>query len=155
MGTGKTRAIENESKERIESAALRGVPSFPGLSFRLFRGDEDYPSLLAVNTGSKIADSFDHDLHTLETIKHVYAPNRGFDPCRDMLVAEVGDKMVAYSRVYWERELEGPLVYSHVGFVLPEWRGKGIGRSMIRWAEEHARELDAQQEKKGSIPLPI
>ena len=123
---------------KSDSIALPDAPAIPGLSFRHFRGDEDYPAILAVNNGSKIADSLEHDLHTLESIKHTYGTTRNHDPFRDMLIAEVDGKMVAYNRVFWERELDGPRVYWHFGFVLPEWRGKGLGRAMIRWAEGRA-----------------
>jgi mycothiol synthase len=129
-----------------DSIALPDAPAIPGLTYRHFRGDEDYPAILAVNNGSKIADSLEHDLHTLESIKHAYGTTRNHDPHKDMLIAEMGGKMVAYNRVYWDRELDGPRVYWHFGFVLPEWRGKGLGRAMIRWAERRAREIEAQQE---------
>jgi len=128
-----------------DSITLPDAPAIPGLAFRHFRGDEDYPAILAVNNGSKIADSLEHDLHTLETIKHAYGTARNHDPFKDMLIAEVDGKMVAYNRVYWDRELDGPRVYWHFGFVLPEWRGKGLGRAMIRWSERRAREIEAQQ----------
>src|SRR5205814_7041446 len=113
-----------------------------------FRGDEDYPAILVVNTQSKVADGLDHDLHTLESITHVYGTTRNHNPLTDVLVAEVDGKMVAFNRVFWEHELDGTRVYTHVGFVLPEWRGKGIGRAMIRWAEKRAREIEVHQEKE-------
>ena len=59
-----------------ESVTLPDAPAIPGLRFRHFRGDEDYPAILAVNNGSKIADGLEHDLHTLETIKHTYGTTR-------------------------------------------------------------------------------
>src|SRR5690242_13672006 len=43
--------------------ALPAAPPIPGLTFRHFRGAADYPALLAVNNGSKIADGLDYDLH--------------------------------------------------------------------------------------------
>ena len=99
--------------------------------------------MLEVNNGSKVADDLGHDLHTLDTIRYVYGSTHNHDPHKDVLIAEVAGKMVAYNRVYWERELDGPRTYEHHGFVLPEWRGKGIGRAMIRWAEDRAREIEA------------
>ena len=134
-----------------ESIAVKDAPAIPGLSFRHFDPDSDYPAMLAVNNGSKIADGQDHDLHTLETITYGYGTTRNHDPRKDVLVAEVGGKMVGYSRVFWDRELEGSRVYWHFGFVLPEWRGKGLGRAMIRWAEGHAREIEALQADRENV----
>ena len=53
--------------------------------------------------------------------------------------------MVAFNRIFLERELDGTRIYYHFGFVLPEWRGKGIGRAMLHWLENRARELNAAQ----------
>jgi mycothiol synthase len=137
MDTGTTRPTQ--------SIAVQDAPSIPGLTFRHFDRDTDYPAMLEVNNGSKIADGLDYDLHTLETITHGYNSTRNHDPRKDVLVAEVDGEMIAYNRVFWDRELEGPRVYWHVGFVLPEWRGKGLGRAMIRWSETHARGIEATQ----------
>lgn len=127
------------------------APAIPGLSFRHFTGDEDYPAMLDVNNGSKIADDLGHDLHTLDTIRYVYGSTHNHDPHKDVLIAEVAGRMVAFNRVYWERELAGPRTYWHFGFVLPGWRGKGLGRAMMRWAEERAREIEATHEDGGPV----
>jgi GNAT superfamily N-acetyltransferase len=141
------KAIETTTDKSI---ALPNAPAIEGLTFRHFRGDEDWPGILKVNNASKIADGLEYDLHTLETIKHTYENSPNHDPYVDMLIAEVNGEMVAYNRIFFERELEGDRVYSHFGFVLPEWRGKGIGRSMIHWAEGRAREIDARKQDEGT-----
>jgi mycothiol synthase len=132
-----------------ERIAVPGAPGIPGLSFRNFRGDEDYPAMLEVNNGSKIADGLIHDMHTLETIRYIYSSSPNHDPRKDVLIAEVGGKMVGFTRVFWERELDGARIYWHFGFVLPEWRGKGLGLAMMRWAEARAREIEGGQQGEG------
>ncbi|HEX8221424.1 MAG TPA: GNAT family N-acetyltransferase [Chloroflexia bacterium] len=122
---------------------LPDAPDVPGLSFRHFRGDADYPGILTVNNGSKVADGLEHDLHTLDTIRQVYGSTHNHDPHRDVLIAEVNGETVAYVRTFWERELTGSRVYWHLSFVLPQWREKGIGRALVRWAEGRAREIEA------------
>lgn len=139
--------MDTSDTTRVESVSVPDAPAIPGLSFRHFRGDEDYPAMLEVNNSSKIADDLEHDLHTLETITHVYNSTRNHNPRKDVLLAEVDGKMVAYNRVYFERELDGTRTYWHFGFVMPEWRGKGLGRAMIHWAEAHAREIEAGQKE--------
>lgn len=136
----------------LKSVPVEGAPAIERLRFRRFRGDPDFPALLDVNNGSKIADGLDHDLHTLASLKNSYRASRGFDPLRDVLVAEVAGRMVAYDRMYFERELDGTRIYTHFGFVLPEWRGKGIGNALMSWAESHAREVDATLQQEGDGP---
>ncbi|HVF99788.1 MAG TPA: GNAT family N-acetyltransferase [Chloroflexia bacterium] len=126
-----------------EAVLLPDAPDVPGLSFRHFRGDEDYPGILSVNNGSKIADGLEHDLHTLDTIRQVYGSTHNHDPRKDVLIAEVKGEMVAYVRTYCERELTGQRVYWHISFVLPRWRETGTGRALVRWAEGRAREIEA------------
>jgi GNAT superfamily N-acetyltransferase len=59
----------------------------------------------------------------------------------------VDGKLVGFTRVYWERMQEdGSRVYWHFGFVVPEWRGKGIGTAQVRWAEARAREIEASRD---------
>ena len=131
--------------QQVESVYVKDAPAIPGLTFRHFRGEEDYPAMLEVNNGSKIADDLGHDLHTIDTLRFVYGTTPNHDPSKDVLIAEVSGRMVAFNRVLWERELDGPRIYWHVGFVLPEWRGKGLGRAMIRWVEERAQAIEATQ----------
>ena len=126
-------STEAQTAEFIDIA---GAPDIPGLRFRNFRGDEDYPAMLEVNNGSKVVDDLGHDLHTLDTIRYVYGTTTNHDPLHDVLIAEVDGKMVAFNRVFWYSELNGNRIYMHFGFVLPEWRGKGLGRRMIKWAED-------------------
>ena len=125
-----------------------GAPAIPGLTFRHFRGEEDYPAILEVNTRSKIADGLDQDLHTIDTLKYTYGFTPNHDPGKDMLTAEVDGKMAGFTRVFWERlQEDGSRLYWHVGFVVPEWRGKGLGTAQLRWAEARAREIEAAREE--------
>ncbi|HUP27950.1 MAG TPA: GNAT family N-acetyltransferase [Chloroflexia bacterium] len=140
----------NDSRS-AQGVMVEGAPGIPGLSFRHFQGEEDYPAMLEVNNGSKIADGLQHDLHTLETLSHIYGTTRNHNPYRDVLIAEVDGKMVAFNRVFWDRELEVGRVYWHVGFVLPGWRGKGLGTAMIRWVEGRAREIEREQPDAGQV----
>lgn len=130
-----------------KTVEVPGAPDIPGLRFRHFTGDEDYPAMLEVNNGSKIADNLGHDLHTLDSLRYVYGTTHNHDPRKDVLIAEVDGRMVAYNRVYWEREVSGQRTYWHYGFVLPEWRGMGLGSAMMQWAEEHARRIEATQQE--------
>jgi GNAT superfamily N-acetyltransferase len=129
------------------------APPIPGLRFRHFRGEADYPVLLHVRNTSMHADSVDDDLYTLERFIHTYRPTPGYEPGRDLLVAEVDGEVVAYSRVFADYELDGTCVYWHGGFVLPAWRGRGLGRALIGWTEAHARALVAADPASGPVVM--
>ncbi len=133
----RNRTLETQTAERVD---LPDAPAIPGLVIRRFRGEADYPAMLEVNNGSKIADGMENDLHTLETLRGLYNNSSNHDLYRDQLLAEVAGQLVAYNRIFWDTELDGTRVAFHVGFVLPEWRGLGIGRSLIHWAEARARQ---------------
>ena len=61
------------------------------------------------------------------------------------LVAEVEDKVVGFSFINTWREDDGTWVYLIVGWVLPDWRGQGIGTHMLEQMEARARQLAASQ----------
>jgi GNAT superfamily N-acetyltransferase len=139
----RNRSVDTQTTAQV---ALPDAPAIPGLTFRRFRGEADYPAMLEVNNGSKIADGMEHDLHTLETLRGVYDNTSNHDLYQDQLLAEVDGQLVAYNRIFWDTELDGTRVCFHVGFVLPAWRGRGNGRSLIHWVEDRARRVYAESE---------
>ena len=63
------------------------------------------------------------------------------DPARDMIFAEVEGGMAGYSRGWWWEEGSTGRIYEMVGFLVPAWRRKGLGRAMLRWMEDHLRRV--------------
>lgn len=121
---------------------VEGAPDIPGLTFRHFRGESDYPAMVAVIQGSKDADGIER-ADTVEDVARSYAHLQNSDPYKDMIFPEINGEVIGYGRVWWAHELhdEKPYVYSTIGWVLPEWRGRGIGTAMLRWQEAHLREI--------------
>ena len=115
-------------------------PAIAGLRFRGFAGEEDYPSMLAVIERSKEADQIERT-DTLDDIRRNYAHLVNSDPQTDMLFAEVNGHVVGYSRVWWQFVDDGQRVYSHLSFLLPEWRGYGIRLAMLRFSERRLAEI--------------
>jgi GNAT superfamily N-acetyltransferase len=79
-------------------------------------------------TAGDIANAFEHQLTNC-------------DPYHDLIVAEVAGKMIGYSRGWWEDGVSTQRVYSHNGFLVPEWRRRGIGQCMLIWMEQRLREI--------------
>jgi mycothiol synthase len=118
------------------------APSIPGLAFRSFRGEADYPAMLAVIEGSKETDGVERT-DSLEDIVRNYQHLTNCDPYRDMLFVEMDGEVIGYSRVWWWDELKDNRLYLHFAFLLPEWRRDGIRRAMLRYNEHRLREIAA------------
>lgn len=127
---------------------LSDAPELPGLVFRHFRGESDYPGMVEVLQGSKEADQID-EVDTIEALASSYAHLVNSDPFQDMVFAEVGDRTVGYNRVMWRQELDGKRLYIHFGFLLPEWRGHGIGGAMVRHSERRLIQIAAGHPSDG------
>jgi mycothiol synthase len=126
--------------------------SLPGLSLRGFQGESDFPKMIAVIEGSKVADGIERS-DTLEQVTNNYAHLHHSDPYKDMLIAEVDGKMVGYSRVWWEVELiEQRFVGFQFAYVLPEWRRKGIGSALLQFNEQRVRQIAADLKANGELP---
>ena len=109
----------NASTLISDLVTLPDAPAIPGLTFRHFRGPEDYPHMLAVINGSKAADGIERS-DTLEAMINNYAHLERCDPYRDMVMAEVDGRMVAYNRVFWDQQEDGARTYTVFGFLIPE-----------------------------------
>ncbi len=120
------------------------------VTFRLFGGDEDFPGMVAVLHGTAAADGVDrHD--TVEDMRRVYSTLSNCDLETDVLIAEADGRLVAYSRVFWWVEQpSGDRIYLQFGWVLPEYRGQGVGTAMLRWCEERLREIASEHPDTGA-----
>jgi ribosomal protein S18 acetylase RimI-like enzyme len=117
-----------------------GSPRFPGLRFRRFRGDADYAAMAAVIEGSKDADGIERT-DSAEDVARYYQHLTNCDPARDMLFVETDGQVCGYSRVWWQQQPDAARFYRHLAFLLPEWRGKGIRRTMLQYNEQRLREI--------------
>ncbi len=118
---------------------VRNTPLLTGLTFRNFRGEGDYSHLAAVLSASEAVDHSPRQVNT-KAIAEAYQNLTNCQPLRDVLFVEVAGKVVGYARVWWEDDPAVGRIYHHNGFLVPEWRRKGIGRAMVSWIEDHCRE---------------
>jgi mycothiol synthase len=139
--------IETLPTDTIDLVSSRQIP---GVSFRRFQGESDYANILTIINGSKAADGIER-ADTLEEIAHVYSHLVNCDPYRDMLFAEVDGTGVGYSRLWWNRNDKGEWIGFHLAFLLPDWRGKGVGSTFIRHNETRLREIAENQIKAGVL----
>jgi len=132
-----------------KSNLLSEAPEIPGLTFRGFAGEADYPKMLAVIEASKHADKVERS-ETVDDLRRNYSHLTNCDPYTDMLFAEMNGDVIGYNRVWWEKQDEdGALLYSVVGFLHPDWRRKRIGTAMLQHAEARMRQIAATHEAAG------
>jgi GNAT superfamily N-acetyltransferase len=133
-------------RQKTEQAYRKyDIKAIEGLTFRGFRGEEDYPAMLAIIDGSKEADR-DERSETLDDLRRNYEHLVNCDPYKDMLVAEINGEPVGYGRVWWQQIENGPRVYMHFAFLLPAWRNKGIRRAMLQRNEARIVEIAADHD---------
>src|SRR5437868_3020695 len=117
-----------------ETIIVPNAPQINGLTFRHFRGEDDYPKMAEVRRKSKGHDQVD-PLSTLESvasteeIKESITDNH-CNPLQDIIMVEMNGNVIGYSKIGWWTEKDGTWLYLHASYLLPEWRNKGIDDAM-------------------------
>jgi ribosomal protein S18 acetylase RimI-like enzyme len=127
---------------------LAEAPNIEGLTFRRFRGEKDYPVMVAIINESNKVDEIPHT-DSLEGIAATYRHLVNCDPYQDMLFAEMNGEVIGFARAWWIQRSDGMRTYIHFAMLLPQWRGKGIRRAMLLHDEQRLREIakDHSQDK--------
>jgi len=122
------------------AVAIPGAPTIPGLVFRIFRDESDFPVIVAVIEGVREADRTELYV-TVEDLAREFRHMEDRDPYKDYLFVEVSGVVVGYSETWWAKDPSGIGIYSHHIFLLPQWRGKGIAEAMLSNCERRLREV--------------
>jgi len=134
--------------------SLPTAPALAGLRFRTWRDTRDYQGMAAVREGACEWDRIDRlsareDVPTATDLASIF-PEADMRAHPDLLLAEVDSQIVGYNHVFWRwTEATGVHVYLHLGYLLPQWRGKGIGSAMLNWAQQRIRAIAADEQPTG------
>jgi len=109
------------------------------LTLRTWRGEADDAHLAAILTASEHADQLPMTITASELAENLTKTPR-FDILRDLIIAAIDGQAVGFGRVRWQDD-PSQRIYSLTGYLLPEWRRKGIGRALLGWLEERARTI--------------
>lgn len=134
------------------------APDIAGLEFRHARGEQDVDALHAVHLGRIAHDrltslSLSESMPSRERLQQVLSQAVAENRLDRWLVAQIDDLVVGYSQFISWPEADGTWVYLTLGWVLPEWRGKGIGTAMLHWTEDRIRQLAAAEHPGDKIEL--
>jgi len=113
------------------------APPIPGLTFRRFRGERDYPVMVKILDACNDADGLEY-INTVADVASTFAHLRNCDLDRDMVFAEVNGATIAFSRVWWV-EGDAARFYISLGFIHPAWRRKGLGTALLHYDEARLR----------------
>jgi GNAT superfamily N-acetyltransferase len=122
------------------------VPGFPEITFRQYRGPQDFPAIVAVREACCEQDQVDtssarEGIPSVTYLTHAYGTV--VPGASDWIFVEVAAAVVGYAHVSWWIETGLLEVYLQRGWVVPRWRGCGIGRALLSWGEGRARQVHA------------
>ena len=120
------------------SIVLPEAPVIPGLVFRHFRGEADWPNIAAVMNASLAADGNGERI-TTEGLANIYTHPVHWDPQQDTLLVEVDGTLIGYANTEWREEDDGACPHLINLHLVAEWRGCGLELAMQRYMERCAR----------------
>ena len=128
----------------------RHTPAIEGLFFRPIRGEQDADAVYELRAGCIERDQVDllsasEGLPSREEIHAALAKAIAAQQQDRRLVAEVNGQVVGYTLIDSWAEDDGRWIYLILGWVLPAWRGRGIGTALLHWGEQTARQLAANE----------
>jgi mycothiol synthase len=128
------------------SHLLTDARAFPGLRLRTFGGPGDYPGMAEASRAANLHD--EEDFVPDATMIRIDLENTtDLDPARDVFIAEIDGQVVGWSNVF-RQVRDGLAVYQTTGVVHPDWRRRGIGRSLLRTDEARIREIAEQRDDR-------
>lgn len=137
--------------DRDNDISLPGAPAIPGLRFRTFDPGADYPGLVELIRAANLLDDLDW-VPTLENLRTDHEHLDGFDPRLDLLVAEIDGALSAVAETS-ARTRDGRGSHHSEAWVAPAWRRRGLGRALLRWAEQRATAVAVVDGRSGPREL--
>lgn len=101
------------------------------LIVRRYAGAADHAELVRIQNAEYEADGVRARVSVPELDAWLGHPSDQFDPARDMRVAELDGRAVAYAWVDWIDTTDGLREYRSRGFVEPSMRRRGIGTALF------------------------
>lgn len=119
---------------------LEHLPRLPEVSYRQSYGEKDAALYVALMEACQHVDAIDpySTLESLPTVEETAEDFASLDP-QDILVTLVHEQMIGCVITTWWEEEDGTWLFLHLGRIVPQWRGHGLGTAFVHWAEQHLR----------------
>lgn len=126
--------------------AAAGAAQIPGLVVRSYAGTADHPDIVRIQNAEYAADGVRGRTSVPETDAWFGHASEGFDPARDVRIAELDGRPVAVAWSDWVDTTDGLREYRSRGFVEPDARRLGIGRALFADGIERITRLAAEHD---------
>jgi mycothiol synthase len=111
---------------------------------RPYAGEADIPEIVRVVNAATAADGVEEVWTEEGLAAWLGHPSDHFDAARDVVVAELGGRVVATGRLEWVNTRDGRFrEYRLFGSVDPAHQRRGIGSALLAYLEDRARALAA------------
>ena len=124
----------------MASETTPDAPAIRGLTFRAFRGEADYPAMVAVVEASRAADGI-REVETAERLANDYANTKHFDPARDVVMAEIDGRLAGYRHAMWWEQLNSVPESASLRLPAAFGGGQGLERALVHACEARLREI--------------
>lgn len=124
------------------SQLLPIAPPVDGLHFRTYGGEEDLPAIVRLLRAADEANG-EGMVASIDRVRNHYRSMTRVDPREDVVLAFVGDELVANSFIEWADTSYGERHFNSLGAVHPAWRRRGIGAAMMERNEGRLLEIAA------------
>lgn len=122
-----------------DTVSLPNAPA--GFVFRRFRDEADCARIADILNAAHRADG-DEAVESVEEVANHYQHLVNCDLATDFLMIETdAGQAIGYSRVWWDQEDEGTRRYASLVQIKPDYRHRGLGRALLRWAEDRLRTI--------------
>lgn len=110
-----------------------------GIEFRRYRDSGDFAALSDVCTKSWGADKVDFQ-KTSDDFKSTFDGDCEKDPSKELLIAEVDGNPIAFAEFDTIQKSANELLCFQYAHVLPEYRGEGLRKALLRFNERALRD---------------
>jgi GNAT superfamily N-acetyltransferase len=116
-----------------------------GIELRPYAGEADLVEIARLENAEATADGLQRRTTVEEMAAYFGHPSASFDPDRDVTMAEIDGRVVAYTQREVVDTTDGHREYRLDGVVDPPWRRRGIGGVLLAENERLARRLAAEE----------